>query len=210
MNGNAITFFVPGVPKPSGSKRGFYVPKLKRVVITDDNRNSRDWKTDVQQAALKVYTQEFSRPLIEGPLKLEVTFVFPRPKSHFRVNGALRDSAPKDFIGRPDITKLLRAVEDALNKVVWNDDSQIILQIACKRYGPTPGALITITKIEDSEAIRQEVNQELKLEIISNAEIFSYFEFLKSKGFGHLKYHGIKCSCELCCSALRIYREQKV
>jgi Holliday junction resolvase RusA-like endonuclease len=35
---------------------------------------------------------------------------------------------------KPDLTKLLRAVEDALTGVVWRDDSQIIHQVVNKEY----------------------------------------------------------------------------
>ena len=44
-----ISFFVSGIPQPAGSKRGFYSRKINRVIITDANPKSRDWKTSVSQ-----------------------------------------------------------------------------------------------------------------------------------------------------------------
>ena len=36
----SVSFTVYGVPAPAGSKRGFYNPKAKRVIVTDDNAKS--------------------------------------------------------------------------------------------------------------------------------------------------------------------------
>lgn len=140
-----IEFFVHGEPKPSGSKRGFYVAKLKRVVITDDNKRSRDWKTDVQQSAIA----HRNGGLLEGALKLTVVFFVLRPKSHYRTgnySAILRDNAPDFPCKKPDCTKLVRCVEDALNQVLWRDDSQVVTQSITKRYGNEPGALVRISE----------------------------------------------------------------
>src|SRR4051812_28585380 len=92
-----IEFFVQGIPKPAGSKRGFYIAKIKRVVITDDCKGSRDWKTDVKhgaQAAVESWCGLHGREWALWTGALQVSFVFQvlRPKWHLRSNGELRPS----------------------------------------------------------------------------------------------------------------------
>jgi crossover junction endodeoxyribonuclease RusA len=145
-----IEFFVPGVPKPAGSKRAFCLKKggvyTGRAIVTDDCETSRDWKCDVQRAA-----QEKANGILSMPLALEITFYMPRPKSHYRTGkhaGTLRNDAPDFHTTKPDATKLIRGVEDALTSIIWKDDSQIAMQLVRKRYADgTPGASIRILEI---------------------------------------------------------------
>jgi len=36
MNEGKFRFFVPGIPRPGGSKKGFYIKKINRVVVTEE------------------------------------------------------------------------------------------------------------------------------------------------------------------------------
>jgi Holliday junction resolvase RusA-like endonuclease len=141
-----ISFFVAGLPKPAGSKRGFFIPKLKRVVIVDANPNSKDWKTDVKHAAQAAY----SGPPLTVPLAVKFAFFMPRPKGHFRSGRnsvMLRDSAPPFPAGKPDVLKLARGVEDAMTSIIYADDSQIVSERLLKRYAEgTPGVQVEISE----------------------------------------------------------------
>ena len=86
------------------------------------------------------------RPLLDGPLALEVVFTVPRPKGHFGVKG-LRPSAPPHPTVAPDTTKLLRAIEDAMEGIVYRNDAQIVEQVARKVYGEPASARILIDKL---------------------------------------------------------------
>lgn len=142
----SISFFVPGLCKPAGSKRGFAIRRggvlTGQVAITDACKGSADWKHTVAFTARQHYTG----PLMQGPL--EVTFVFfqQRPKCHFGTgkNAAiLKSDAPKYPTSRPDLLKLSRGVEDAITSIIWQDDSQIVIEHLEKRYG-NPGVHICI------------------------------------------------------------------
>ena len=137
-----ITFFVPGIPRPGGSKRGFFNAKLKRVIITEDNKRSKDWRASVAQAASEAVEQA-----LDGPLRARFEFVMPRPRGHYGKRGTLKSNAPLYHHIRPDATKLVRSTEDALKGIIWRDDSQIVTQHATKRYGEQPGALITVSPV---------------------------------------------------------------
>jgi crossover junction endodeoxyribonuclease RusA len=125
-----IAFTVFGHPQTAGSKKGFFNKNLGRVMIVDDNSNSRVWKEQVSSKAREEYTGD----LLRCPIKLTLTFYAPRPKGHMGTRG-LRASAPPYPITRPDVLKLARAVEDALTGVVYGDDSQIVTELLMKRFG---------------------------------------------------------------------------
>ena len=61
-------------------------------------------------------------------------------------------SLPKrvtEHIKKPDISNLVKAVEDALRNIFYRDDSQIVLLIAKKVYALTPGVRIRVMETLD-------------------------------------------------------------
>jgi Holliday junction resolvase RusA-like endonuclease len=155
-----IHFTVFGKAKPAGSKRAFALrrrdgspvlrPNGTQVVsITDACEASKDWKQQVSYAAREAYRGK----LLEGPLKVTLRFYRSRPKGHFGakgLNGKGRASiAP---IAAPDVLKLSRAVEDALSKVVYRDDAQIVVEFLSKDWGEPARVEVTIEEIKISEA----------------------------------------------------------
>jgi Holliday junction resolvase RusA-like endonuclease len=147
-----VEFKVLGRPQPAGSKKGFKNPKTGRIIIVDDAKNSRPWKQQVAGTA----SSHRGHELLTGPLMLDVTFVLQRPKGHYRTgknSHLLRDSAPEYPTVKPDTTKLLRAVEDALNGIVWRDDAQVVTQIARKVYGSPERMEVRIDELDAGAAL---------------------------------------------------------
>lgn len=126
----ALAFTVYGTPQPAGSKTSGQRGDGTRFV-RDSARRSAPWKREVAQAAGAAVN---GAGLLDAALRLDVAFYVPRPKGHYGARG-LRPSAPEYPTTRPDVTKLLRAVEDACTGVVWRDDAQVVMQTAAKMYG---------------------------------------------------------------------------
>lgn len=149
---SGVSFTVYGVAQPAGSKRAFQNRHTHRIVVVDDAKKSRPWKTDVAQAAGVAMVGRGE--LLDGPLLLELTFWMPRPKGHFgtgRNAGSVKGSAPRFPIVKPDVTKLVRAVEDALTAVVWRDDAQVVTQTAQKAYGEPARVEVRVIPISQTE-----------------------------------------------------------
>lgn len=78
---------------------------------------------------LRTLAIEFRRVMktekpLDGPLWLDIIFCMPLPKKQVR-----------DYpTCKPDLSNLIKAVEDAGNKILWNDDSQIVELSARKIY----------------------------------------------------------------------------
>ncbi len=151
-----LSFVVLGRPQPAGSKKAFAVRRggelTGRVAVVDDAKHSRSWKHDVAVVARQAVA---GAPVLEGPLDLDVVFVVARPKGHYGTGRNLRQiraSAPALPTVKPDVTKLLRAVEDALTGVIYRDDAQIVKQHAEKHYGWPERAEVTIRPLTREQA----------------------------------------------------------
>lgn len=146
---NSIEFFVPGKPGTAGSKRSF-IAKTGKVVTKDDCKDGPAWRADVRSKARdamkETHPGQFGR-LLDGPILLLLTFSIARPKGHYRSgknSSNLRPSAPAKHTQKPDVVKMARAIEDALTKVIWRDDSQVWEEILKKEWGTQSGATIII------------------------------------------------------------------
>ena len=141
MAQRSITFTVEGMaPAPQGSKRhvghGRMVESCKTV---------KPWRYLVSQAAIATGVQ-----MLRGPVTMSAVFLFNRPAGHFRKDGTLKPSAPVYMAVKPDASKLLRSTEDALSKLLYEDDARIVFVSGSKRYctgTERPGALITIVQL---------------------------------------------------------------
>jgi len=142
---NGISFFVPGIPRPGGSKTAFFNKKLGRAMIVDACKGNADWRATVRQIGAQAMA---GRDLLRAPLALRIDFCMPRPKAHYRKDGTLKPNAPAVHSTRPDATKLTRAVEDALTGVVWTDDALVWHQEICKFYRANTGAFVIIRPLQ--------------------------------------------------------------
>jgi Holliday junction resolvase RusA-like endonuclease len=88
------------------------------------------------------------RPPAEGPVAvtlevlLPVAVSWPKKKREAAIAGTLRPT------GRPDLDNFAKML-DALNMVVWGDDSQIVELVVFKRYSEAPQLAITVDTIFD-------------------------------------------------------------
>lgn len=89
--------------------------------MVESSKAVKPWRVDVAWAAREAFLTPF-----DGPVRLELGFVMPRPKS------APKRSTPA-AVKRPDLDKLVRAVMDAVTGVVVVDDSQVVHLVATKR-----------------------------------------------------------------------------
>jgi Holliday junction resolvase RusA-like endonuclease len=123
-----LTFVVPGVPVPQGSKQPWGA---------EVNPHVKSWRASVAEVAAAAM---LDGPFI-GPVSVVADFHFPRPKGHYgtgRNATVLKERAPRYHGSMPDLDKLQRALGDALKGVVLRDDSQIALWMTSKVYSTKP------------------------------------------------------------------------
>jgi crossover junction endodeoxyribonuclease RusA len=139
-----IQFYVPGIPRPQGSKR-IVRSKRGKTLLLEDNTKTAPWRDSVRWAAMSAMRDAGLRDHLALPLLVSVTFVFPRPK---------KPKHPVWVAVKPDVDKLLRALFDGLTSAVWVDDNQVVSVRAAKTYeGHSSwevGAHVTITTIDEA------------------------------------------------------------
>ena len=146
MSGNGLVVLearVFGLPVAQGRPRAFKTPAGQVRVY--DPANARDWKRTVQA---QVITQKPAAP-VEGPLKMSLRFILPRPQSLPK-----REQFPWR---RPDLSNMVKAIEDAMNGVIFRDDAQIVQMDLAKDYGPAPGVEIRIERVLAQARAQQEL-----------------------------------------------------
>jgi len=145
-----LSFTVFGVAQPQGSARAFMPKGARFPVVTSDNPQLKSWRHLVAVEASRAL--KGNGVLLEGAVGVAATFYLPRPKS--------LGAKTRPHVTRPDSDKLARAVLDALTKVVWGDDSQVVHLSVSKHYagvGESPRAEIVITDISLDDSLFRKV-----------------------------------------------------
>jgi Holliday junction resolvase RusA-like endonuclease len=146
---STISFFVPGLPAPGGSKRAFVVGD--RAVVTEDCKRSKPWRSQVAAVANDAH----AGPPLDGALSVRLEFVVARPRGHFgtgRNVDKVKPSAPAFPTVKPEVLKLARSTEDALTGTLWRDDCLTVRLVLAKRYGDKPGCLVTVRPMRHGDA----------------------------------------------------------
>ncbi|MEV8610235.1 RusA family crossover junction endodeoxyribonuclease [Amycolatopsis sp. NPDC051373] len=131
-------FFVDGRPAPQGSKG---VSRSGRVY--EMSKALAPWRKHITAIAREHYDGD----LVSGPVLARLSFVMPRPVA------TPKTKPTPPAVKKPDCDKLSRAVLDALTKVVWVDDSQVVHLDATKRIaeiGEPPGVHISVVALAAS------------------------------------------------------------
>ncbi len=87
------------------------------------------------------------RSPLDGSLSAVVTAKLPVPASWSAKKRAAALSGVVLPVSRPDIDNYLKSCFDALNGIVWKDDSQIVEVFARKIYAEKPQLIIEVTPI---------------------------------------------------------------
>lgn len=130
-----ISFPVYGQPAPQGSKR-----HVGRGILIESSKKVKPWREAVKFAAL---VANKDREPLQGAVSVNLTFLFPKPKSFKGLYPTTRTSG--------DIDKLTRSTLDALvDAGVMRDDSQVVVLNAVKLFqvGQKHGAWIIVSEAE--------------------------------------------------------------
>jgi Holliday junction resolvase RusA-like endonuclease len=145
-----IQIRVFGNPASQGSKRFLGLKGGKGIMIESCAR-VKSWREAVKSAALDelekgtLSIERHCNGAIIGPVSMEITFTLPKPKSAPKGRRTWPDK-------KPDLSKLVRAVEDSLTDAgAWEDDARVVKCVARKVFPGEhpkalhiPGALIEI------------------------------------------------------------------
>lgn len=144
---NSITIHIPAVPVAQPRQRHRIAKKGgKQFVVnyTPGKDPSRDFKAITRMAAHQV----FQGPPLEGPLRVDMLFVFPRTKGQ----QWKRKPMPRIRHAKtPDFDNLIKSTADSLKGLVWIDDAQICdgrIEKWIAAGDEQPHVLLTVTVLD--------------------------------------------------------------
>jgi len=131
-----IEIYILGDPVPQGRPR--FARRGKFTMVYDPPK-SKAWKEVViTQANAANITP------LQGPLSIRLSFYIKKPKK------------PANPYPVGDVDNYCKGVKDALNKLAYKDDAQIVSLIASKEYvkeGSVPGVAVLIKECLDNQPI---------------------------------------------------------
>ena len=146
-------------PEPQGSVKGFVLKgkwgAKDRAILTSANSKLKPYRGQVTReavSALDAAYPGFPQPMAGKQIPVSVIFDF-----YF----AKPPSVPKKrthMVVKPDLSKLIRATEDAFIGLLFADDAQIVEISSRKHYG-TPERVEVCVRTVDGELGSQSVAQ---------------------------------------------------
>jgi Holliday junction resolvase RusA-like endonuclease len=83
------------------------------------------------------------RPPAAGPVVVHLEVRLPVPSSWPLKRQIAAEMDHLRPTGKPDLDNYLKTL-DALNQIIWIDDSQVVYASVFKRYDPNPGITVTV------------------------------------------------------------------
>ncbi|MGJ9460306.1 RusA family crossover junction endodeoxyribonuclease [Oceanobacillus sp. CF4.6] len=137
-----IEFTIPGQPIPQGRPRAGKIRygKKKGSTVLYDPKESKEYKQYVSLIA-----QQYAPKIpVEAPLSVQMKIYRQIPKSTTKKDRELYLSGLKRPVTKPDGSNYAKGIEDALNGIIYKDDSQIVDLQVSKYYSDNPRVEIRI------------------------------------------------------------------
>jgi Holliday junction resolvase RusA-like endonuclease len=142
-------FDIPMNPKGKARHR-------QRVINTKEGKSFAHTYADPKQAKYVEELQKWIRrqyrldPLTT-PLSLDVFCVMEIPKSWSKKKVIEAEANRIKHVQKPDLDNLVKMIKDAMNKIVWADDCQIVRTKSAKEWGKVGGWYIRVTEVKEGE-----------------------------------------------------------
>ena len=144
-----LTFIIPGRPIPKGR------PQFNRHTgKARTPKRTVEYERYVGLCARMAMAAQGQRDPFEGGVAMKMTFLFARPQKVTAGHCLYERPGRAPLIGGgnlPDLSNIVKSVEDGLQGVVFGDDCQVCYLEVSKSYCSTtdePGAHIEVWRVE--------------------------------------------------------------
>lgn len=141
-----VHFFVPGKPQGKGRPRAVARGKFVRMYTPE---KTASYESTVALAASQAMA---GRALFAGAVSVVMQIALPIPASWSKKKQAQAAADQLLPTTKPDADNTVKAVFDAINGVVWGDDTQVVDLLVRKRYHARPGVSVIVAPIFAREA----------------------------------------------------------
>ncbi len=136
-----ITITIPGELRGKGRPRFSTRGGFARAYTDAKTASAETW---VKACAV----EQAGQPVLEGPLSLTLTIGVTIPRSWSKRRQADAASGALRPTGKPDADNVLKLLSDALNKIIWRDDSQLTDILLAKVYSAAPSTVLIVRQVQ--------------------------------------------------------------
>jgi Holliday junction resolvase RusA-like endonuclease len=136
-----VCFTVNGPPHGKGRPR---FRRMGNFVQTYTDAKTKSYETLVKEAATQAMGS--SQPL-ESPVRLDCTIKLPVPKSYPKKRLEACLSGSEKPTKKPDWDNVAKSVADAMNGIVYLDDTQIVVAKVTKTYAVEAGVDVVVSEV---------------------------------------------------------------
>lgn len=133
-----IAFSIPGVCVAKGRAR---VLKSGRSYTPAKTANYAARVSEIGKLAMG------NAPLIDGPMSMSLVVHLPVPASWSKAKRASALNGTLMPVSRPDVDNYAKNILDALNGVLWVDDSAVVTMTCAKVYSDNPRAVVSVSPL---------------------------------------------------------------
>lgn len=144
---NTLQFEVPGPPIGQGRPRFSMVCGHAKAYDPEKSRNYKAYVRLLATQAMK--DSDFA--MIEGPCCLSIIAYFEVPKSKSKKFREAALSGLEFPTKKPDLSNIVKGIEDAINNLVYSDDACIVSLSVCKFYSDVPRVEVVISECKNKK-----------------------------------------------------------
>jgi Holliday junction resolvase RusA-like endonuclease len=138
----SVSFFVPGQPvgkgRPRAARRGRHI----QLYTPEKTASYESLVATAAHGAMRGAAPIKGACHVEMDIRLLVPMSWSAKKRNQALEGLVFPTK------KPDMDNVLKAVFDAINGIVWEDDVQAVYVQAVKRYSAIPGVSVNVKSVE--------------------------------------------------------------
>lgn len=142
LGGNTlIRFIVPGEPTGKGRPRVFKTNGISRAVTPQKTLN-------YENLVKWIVGETMQTKQLTGEIEADIKAYYSIPKSMTKKNRQLIEEGKLHPTKKPDLDNVAKIILDSLNKIAFDDDSQVVKLIVEKHYSDEPRVEVTLNELE--------------------------------------------------------------
>ena len=136
-----VQFVIPGPPKGKGRPR---FRNAGAFVTTYTPKDTANYENLVRL----MYEAKCKSQKLEGAIRADIIGYFPIPASTSKKRTQMMVEGKIRYTKKIDCDNLAKIVLDSLNKIAFDDDSQVCELVVQKRYSTEPRVAVRLTELD--------------------------------------------------------------
>lgn len=141
----AIRFIVPGEPKGKARPRIFTNKAGDSQAITPQDTLS------YENLVKWIFNNTQESKKLQGEIEAKIVAMYSIPKSMTKKNRQLIDEGKLHPTKKPDLDNVAKIILDSLNKIAFDDDSQVTRLIVEKHFSDEPRVEVTLRELDEKK-----------------------------------------------------------